>query len=70
MRTRTIAGACALAWIATAAGQAFCDIRDKYGIANSFEIYAGTHTSKLADRFRNHVMPFFSANLSFEPARK
>jgi len=46
------------------------DILDKYGIANSFEIYAGTHTSRVADRFQNHVMPFFSANLSFETTRK
>ena len=46
------------------------DILDKYGIANSFEIYAGTHTSKVADRFQNHVMPFFSTNLSFEATRK
>jgi S-formylglutathione hydrolase FrmB len=46
------------------------DILDKYGIANSFEIYAGTHTSRVADRFQNHVMPFFSANLSFEATRK
>ena len=36
---------------------------DKYSIANSFEVYQGTHTSKVADRFQNHVMPFFSHNL-------
>ena len=36
---------------------------DRYGIANAFEIYAGTHTSKVADRFQNHVMPFFSRSL-------
>ena len=30
---------------------------------NSFEIYSGTHTSAVADRFQNHVMPFFSKNL-------
>jgi enterochelin esterase-like enzyme len=36
---------------------------DAYGIANSFEIYSGTHTSAVADRFQNHVMPFFSKNL-------
>ena len=36
------------------------DILDKYGIPNSFEIYPGTHTSAVADRFQNHVMPFFS----------
>jgi enterochelin esterase-like enzyme len=39
------------------------EILDKYGIANSFEIYSGTHTSAVADRFQNHVMPFFSKNL-------
>jgi len=39
------------------------DILDKYGIANSFEIYSGTHTSAVADRFQNHVMKFFSQNL-------
>ena len=41
-----------------------------YGIQNSFEIYHGTHTSAVADRFQNHVLPFFSRNLSFEPARR
>jgi S-formylglutathione hydrolase FrmB len=46
------------------------DIFDKYGLANSFEIYPGTHTSKVADRFQNHVMAFFSRNLSFDaPSR-
>jgi S-formylglutathione hydrolase FrmB len=39
------------------------DILDAYGIANSFKIYNGTHTSAVADRFQNHVMPFFSKNL-------
>ena len=38
-------------------------ILDNYGIANSFEIYHGTHTSAVADRFQNHVIPFFSRNL-------
>ena len=36
-----------------------------YGIANGFEIYKGTHTSAVADRFQNHVIPFFSQNLCF-----
>lgn len=40
---------------------------DRYGIANSFELYPGTHTSKVADRFQNHVMPFFSGSLCFQP---
>jgi enterochelin esterase-like enzyme len=39
------------------------EVLDKYGIANSFEVYEGTHTSKVADRFQNHVIPFFSRNL-------
>ncbi|MBV9146210.1 MAG: alpha/beta fold hydrolase [Acidobacteria bacterium] len=39
---------------------------DKYGIANSFDVYPGTHTSKVADRFQNHVLPFFSKNLCFD----
>jgi enterochelin esterase-like enzyme len=46
------------------------DILDNYGIANSFEIYPGTHTSAVADRFQNHVMPFFSKNLCFQASCK
>ncbi len=42
------------------------DVFDKYGIANSFEIYPGTHTSAVADRFQNHVMTFFNQNLCFK----
>jgi enterochelin esterase-like enzyme len=42
------------------------DVLDRYGIANSFEIYPGNHTSAVADRFQNHVLPFFSKNLCFE----
>jgi len=38
-------------------------ILDNYGIANSFEIYHGTHTSHVAFRFQNHVIPSFSRNL-------
>jgi len=40
------------------------EILDSYGVANSFEVYKGTHTSAVSDRFQNHVMPFFSKNLS------
>jgi S-formylglutathione hydrolase FrmB len=42
------------------------DILDNYGVVNSFETYPGTHTSAVADRFQNHVMPFFSKNLCFK----
>ncbi|MFN0124785.1 MAG: alpha/beta hydrolase [Blastocatellia bacterium] len=41
------------------------DVLDKYGVANRFEIYPGTHTSAVAVRFQNHVMPFFSQHLCF-----
>lgn len=41
------------------------EILDSYGIANGFEIYHGTHTSAVADRFQNHVLPFFCKNLCF-----
>jgi hypothetical protein len=39
------------------------DALDKYGIAHAFEIDPGTHTSAVAVRFQNFVMPFFSKNL-------
>jgi enterochelin esterase-like enzyme len=39
------------------------EVLDTYGIQNSFEMYHGTHTSAVADRFQNHVIPFFSQNL-------
>jgi S-formylglutathione hydrolase FrmB len=42
------------------------DVLDVYGIANTFEVYAGNHTNRLGDRFQNHVLPFFSANLCFK----
>jgi enterochelin esterase-like enzyme len=45
-------------------------ILDNYGIANSFEIYSGTHTSAVADRFQNHVLPFFSKNLCLNASCK
>lgn len=41
------------------------EVLDRYSIPNSFELYSGTHTSAVADRFQNHVMPFFNKNLCF-----
>ncbi|HEV7609152.1 MAG TPA: alpha/beta fold hydrolase [Steroidobacteraceae bacterium] len=37
----------------------------RYGIASTFEEYRGTHTSAVAVRFQNFVMPFFSKHLNF-----
>jgi hypothetical protein len=41
-------------------------ILDSYGIEHGFEVYSGTHTSAVAFRFQDHVLPFFSENLAFE----
>lgn len=41
------------------------EVLDEYGISNTFQLYPGTHTSAVADRFQNHIMPFFSASLCF-----
>jgi enterochelin esterase-like enzyme len=46
------------------------DVLTSYGIAHDFEVYPGTHTSNVAVRFQDHVLPFFSRSLSFEPARR
>jgi S-formylglutathione hydrolase FrmB len=46
------------------------DILDSYGLVNGFEIYHGTHTSAVAVRFQEHVMPFFDKNLCFEATCK
>jgi len=43
---------------------------DRYGVANAFEIYSGTHTSAVAFRFQDFVIPFFSKNLSFSAPKR
>jgi S-formylglutathione hydrolase FrmB len=46
------------------------DVLNNYNIKHDFEIYAGTHTSHVAVRFQEHVIPFFSRTLSFEAAKR
>jgi S-formylglutathione hydrolase FrmB len=46
------------------------DILDTYGVANTFEIYTGTHTSAVAVRFQNYVIPFFDKTLCFSASCK
>src|SRR6188474_205982 len=46
------------------------DVLTNYGIKHDFEIYSGTHTSHVAVRFQDNVMPFFSRTLSFESAKR
>ena len=41
-------------------------VLDQYGLTSSFEVYSGTHTSAVADRIQNHVIPFMSRNLCFQ----
>ena len=36
---------------------------DRYGIANSLEVYSGDHTSEVAYRMQDHVIPFFAQHL-------
>ena len=45
------------------------DALDKYGIANTFTVYPGTHASDVAFRFQDFVMPFFSNSLSFNSSK-
>ena len=44
----------------------FHEALDRYGIRNTFEVYPGTHTSHVAYRIQDSVLPFFSRNLKFE----
>jgi hypothetical protein len=39
------------------------------GIASTFEVYPGDHTSHVAFRIQDHVLPFFGRNLSFRQGR-
>ncbi|HEY3732096.1 MAG TPA: alpha/beta fold hydrolase [Steroidobacteraceae bacterium] len=41
------------------------EVLDRYGVSNTFDIYPGTHTSAVADRIQNHVIPFMSHHLCF-----
>lgn len=46
---------------------------DAYGIANRFEVYKGTHTSRVAFRLQDIVLPFFGRALSSDqtpPSRR
>jgi S-formylglutathione hydrolase FrmB len=45
------------------------DIFQRYGLVHTFEIYQGDHVNRIADRMTKNVLPFFSANLSYERGR-
>lgn len=42
------------------------EILNSYGIENSYEVYPGNHTNRIAFRFQDHVLPFFSRHLCAE----
>ncbi|GGZ45433.1 alpha/beta hydrolase [Asticcacaulis endophyticus] len=46
--------------------EALHKILSDYGIENSYQLYDGDHVSGVADRFQNHVLPFFDKNLTFD----
>ncbi|HTM82301.1 alpha/beta hydrolase [Asticcacaulis sp.] len=50
--------------------KALSDTLTAYHIANTFELYDGDHVSGVADRFQNHVLPFFAKHLSFAPVKQ
>jgi S-formylglutathione hydrolase len=41
------------------------EILKNYDIAHEFQIYEGTHTSRIAERFETKALPFFSEKLQF-----
>jgi len=45
------------------------EVLDRYGIANTFEVYSGDHTSGVAARFQDHVLPFFGRHLQFDASQ-
>jgi S-formylglutathione hydrolase FrmB len=42
------------------------EILDRYQVPHTYEIYEGTHTSRVDVRIATKALPFFSENLSFE----
>ena len=45
------------------------ELLTQFDIAHSYETYEGDHTNHVKDRFEQKVLPFFSENLSFVPAK-
>ncbi len=43
---------------------------NRYGIAHGFEIYPGTHVSRIAERIETRMLPFFSYNLVFPNGKR
>jgi S-formylglutathione hydrolase len=41
----------------------------RFDVVHTFETYEGDHTNRVKERFETKVLPFFSNNLTFPPAR-
>jgi S-formylglutathione hydrolase len=48
-----------------ASNRQLSDILTQYGIRNTFELYEGDHTNRIAARVETKVLPFFSNHLEF-----
>jgi S-formylglutathione hydrolase FrmB len=46
------------------------DALTRFGVRHTFETYEGDHSSRVAQRMEEKVLPFFSQNLSFEQATR
>lgn len=51
-----------------AASTTLHEILNRYSVSHTFEIYEGTHTSRIAERIQAQVIPYFSKNLAFPSA--
>ncbi|HEX5432134.1 MAG TPA: alpha/beta hydrolase-fold protein, partial [Bryobacteraceae bacterium] len=65
-----IAGDCGLQDGLVTTNKELAQVFTDFGISHTFETYEGTHTSKVAERFQDKVLPFFSQNLSFSQTRR
>ncbi|HEX7071122.1 MAG TPA: esterase, partial [Rhodothermales bacterium] len=39
---------------------------DAYGVPHAYEAYEGDHLNRIAERIREHTLPFFSEKLVFQ----
>jgi S-formylglutathione hydrolase FrmB len=53
-----------------ASNRQLSEILTRFDIPNTFELYEGDHTNRIAERVGTKVLPFFSANLSFAAQKK
>jgi len=52
-----------------ASNQEFNRALQRFGIARQYEEYDGDHVNRVAERLETKVLPFFSSQLSFAPAK-